>query len=154
MIDPVVRRASAEDIADLDQLELTARTDAQSIKGGPRQLEIVPPRRGRWLEASSEVYVALLDGLCVGYLVGVPGDVWVIESVFVRPEAREVGFGDALLEAAIHSAERFGSRRIEGTALPGDRETKNLYERAGVTAKAITVGKDLNGPSIGGHVSQ
>ena len=33
----------------------------------------------------------------------------------------------------------FGGRDgVEGQALPGDRETKNLYERAGITARLIT----------------
>ena len=34
-------------------------------------------------------------------------------------------------------------RALEGEALPGDRETKNLYERAGITARLITVSKSL-----------
>ena len=32
---------------------------------------------------------------------------------------------------------------IEAVALPGDRETKNLFERAGLTARKITVYKSL-----------
>jgi hypothetical protein len=32
---------------------------------------------------------------------------------------------------------------LEGTALPGDRDTKNLYERAGVVARKIVVSKPL-----------
>jgi len=33
--------------------------------------------------------------------------------------------------------------RIEGEALPGDRETKNLYERARITARLIVVSSEL-----------
>jgi len=32
---------------------------------------------------------------------------------------------------------------VEAEALPGDRETKNLYERAGITARNIVVSKRL-----------
>ena len=32
---------------------------------------------------------------------------------------------------------------VEGTALPGDRDTKNLYERAGITARKIIVSTRL-----------
>ena len=35
-------------------------------------------------------------------------------------------------------------RVLEGHALPGDRETKNLYERAGITARLITVSRRLD----------
>lgn len=52
---------------------------------------------------------------------------------------REVGFGDWLLEAALAGARLHGCEVLEGTALPGDRATKNLYERAGIKARKITV---------------
>ena len=61
----------------------------------------------------------------------------------MHPEARELGFGDWLLEAALHAARDAGSTVLEGTALPGDRDTKNLYERAGIKARKITVSLPL-----------
>lgn len=154
MIDPTVRPATAADEADLDRLEGEARSNLSATRGGPRLLELVPSRRGRWLGEEVETLVADLDGFCVGFLVGVPGQIWVVESVYVMPEARELGFGDELLAAAIASAKRAGSARLEATALPGDRETKNLYERAGVTAKAITVAVELNDLSTEATASQ
>jgi len=36
-----------------------------------------------------------------------------------------------------------GCAAIEGEALPGDRDVKNLYERAGITARLIVVSKAL-----------
>ena len=66
-------------------------------------------------------------------------DVAHVDQVFVTPAARELGFGDALLEAAVAAAREEGARVLEGHALPGDRDTKNLYERAGITARLITV---------------
>jgi hypothetical protein len=59
----------------------------------------------------------------------------------VAPEAREVGFGDVLLAEAIGAIRSSGGVCIESFALPGDRDTKNLYERAGVTARKIIVSK-------------
>lgn len=154
MIDPTVRPADTPDEADLDQLEEAARAGLVEVRGGPRLLELVPPRRGRWFGDGVETLVAVLDGWCVGYLVGLPGDIWVVESVYVMPEVRELGFGDELLATAIASARRAGAVRLEATALPGDRETKNLYERAGVTAKAITVALELSDPSTGAPASR
>ena len=40
-------------------------------------------------------------------------------------------------------AEAAGARLLEGHALPGDRQTKNLYERAGIKARLITVSTTL-----------
>jgi GNAT superfamily N-acetyltransferase len=80
------------------------------------------------------------DEVIVGYLiVDVDGAVALIDQVFVTPEARELGFGDALLAAALEEARAAGAGVLEGHALPGDRDTKNLYERAGITARLITV---------------
>ena len=75
------------------------------------------------------------------------GAISFIEGVFVHPDAREVGCGDALVDEARNVAKERGGRRLEAIALPGDRETKNLYERAAITAKAITVAVDLSDPS-------
>ena len=67
-----------------------------------------------------------------------------VDQVFVTPEARGLGFGDALLAAGLAHARAVGARLFEGEALPGDRETKNLYERAGITARLITVSTRLD----------
>jgi len=72
------------------------------------------------------------------------GDVARIDQVYVTPDARELGFGDALLEAAADAARTSGASVLEGQALPGDRQTKNLYERAGITARLITVSRRLD----------
>ena len=85
------------------------------------------------------------DDVVVGYLVlDANGPVGRIDQVFVTPAARELGFGDALLEAATEEARAAGAAVLEGEALPGDRETKNLYERAKITARLITVSRRLD----------
>lgn len=154
MIEPLVRPAVPSDLEALDRLEAIARAGLVGNRGGDRLLELVSPRVGRWLSDDVRTVVTDVEGICAGFLVVVPGDVWTIESVFVEAWARELGCGDALIEWAIDAARAAQARRIEGTALPGDRETKNLYERAGVTAKAITVALDLSGPASSVDASQ
>ena len=39
---------------------------------------------------------------------------------------------------------RVGVGLVARVALPGDRETKNMYERFGVKARALIVSKSLN----------
>lgn len=88
--------------------------------------------------------MATIDDVVVGYLIlSTIGDLARIEDVYVHPEARELGFGDALLDAALGAARASGARLFEAEALPGDRETKNLYERAGIKARLITVSTPL-----------
>ena len=53
--------------------------------------------------------------------------------------------GDGLLGAAMDAARAQGARRLDALALPGDRATKNLYERAGVVARAIILSTRLDG---------
>jgi GNAT superfamily N-acetyltransferase len=149
-MDPVVRRAAPGDARPLGVLEAEAREALVEARGGARWLD-EHPAVGDWAAAitSGDVFVAVLEvgdgpGLVVGYLLLVVElPIARVDQVYVTPEARELGFGDALLEAATQAATAAGARLLEGTALPGDRETKNLYERAGITARSITVSRVL-----------
>jgi ribosomal protein S18 acetylase RimI-like enzyme len=91
----------------------------------------------------SDVYLTVIDEVVVGYLVADLGADRVvrIDQVWITPEARELGFGDALLALAMSTARTNGAEAVEGQALPGDRHTKNLYERAGIVARLITTYK-------------
>lgn len=146
MVDPVVRAARQDDVDQLRSLEAEARAALRGQRGGDRWLETHPPRGAEWGSAVADgsVDVAVIGDVVVGYLVfrcNVP--VASIDEVYVTPEARNVGFGDALIESATSRARGAGCTLIEGEALPGDRETKNLYERAGITARLIVVSKSL-----------
>lgn len=154
MIDPTVRPAGTGDVDALRRLELEARDAVAASRGGSRWLDEHPAIAGGWPAAVERraVFVAevALDGdrsAIVGYvvvdLVADPMPVVVVDQVFVHPDARELGFGDALVAAAVDHGRRAGAELIEAQTLPGDREIKNLYERAGITARLITVSKRL-----------
>jgi GNAT superfamily N-acetyltransferase len=144
MIDPTVRPAADDgsDDAELALLEVEARDALVDQRGGARWLIEHPEIGDRWPERrrSADVLVAHIDVVVVGYLVAELGDDSIvrIDQVWVTPGAREVGFGDALLALAIERARGRGAVAVEGQALPGDRHTKNLYERAGIVARLIT----------------
>lgn len=152
MIDPVVRRAGPADTGPLAVLEREARHALVDARGGRRWLEEHPEIDPHWDDAvaARRVFAAELafpdePAHVVGYLVlDVGGDIAHVDQVYVTPDARELGFGDALLEAATDAARAAGAAVLEGHALPGDRETKNLYERAGITARLITVSRRLD----------
>ena len=82
------------------------------------------PAVGDWVPAIEDharwIGVAELDGFVVGYLeLAVTGDIAVVRQVYVQPEARELGFGDALLDAARQEAQRHGCSALEGFASAG-----------------------------------
>ena len=143
----VVRRAEHADAAQLSQLEGEARHHLIDQRGGAALLAEQAPI-GDWSAAIEDhgrwVGVAELDDFVVGYIeLALAGEIAVVRQVYVQPEARELGFGDGLLDAARREAQRHGCSTLEGFALPGDRETKNLFERAGITARKIIVSTRL-----------
>jgi GNAT superfamily N-acetyltransferase len=143
VIDPTVRRADpADDLAPLIELEQEARAALVGQRGGDRWLAEHPAVGRDWAARclSADVWVGVIDLVVIGYLVAELGDDLVVrvDQVWVTPEARELGFGDELLATAIASARERGAVAVEGQALPGDRHTKNLYERAGIVARLIT----------------
>jgi GNAT superfamily N-acetyltransferase len=147
VLDPTVRRAVANDAADIELLEREARGALIGQRGGERWLIEHPEVGETWTERflTADVWVAHIERVVVGYLVAVLGSDRIVrvEQVWVTPEARELGFGDGMLNAAIAGAMERGAEAVEGQALPGDRHTKNLYERAGIVARLITTYKRL-----------
>jgi GNAT superfamily N-acetyltransferase len=150
MIDPIVRGADParhDDMTQLVQLESEARAALVDQRGGERWLVEHPEVGAGWPARchGSDVYVAVIGDVLVGYLVADLGDDLIVrvDQVWVTPEARELGFGDELLATAIESARSRGAVAVEGQALPGDRHTKNLYERAGIVARLITTFRRL-----------
>jgi len=142
-----VRPMTVDDADQVAALELSARTHLLEQRGGPAHLA-ERPAVGDWCQLLSQpdalAWVATIDDIVIGYLQLrlLPATAEVMQ-VYVDPEAREVGFGDWLLEAALAAARPHGCTVLEGTALPGDRATKNLYERAGIKARKITVSLEL-----------
>ncbi len=95
------------------------------------------------------VLVATADGQMAGYLVAVyeplrSGDAMMrVIDLWVHPEARGIGLGNALMRQAVAVANDRGCTGIDARALPGDRVTKNFFESFGLVARTIEVHKAL-----------
>lgn len=145
-------RPATEDDHDAISALFDAATEELRVeKGGElwaRQVDraggFVPPPDG-----AGVVLVGTLDDAVVGYAVvradalADGGELAVLTDVYVEPDARDVGVGEALLDAAIEWARGRGCLGIDALALPGMRETKNFFEAAGLVARAIVVHKRL-----------
>lgn len=142
------RPAVAADVPELQRLVARARADVAGQRGA-----------GQWLATQAPEPPDAPDGWLVGRLDDVPVGaaltapvVWPdgrlvveIRFLYVEPEARELAVGEVLVDAVLDAARAAGAFAVESTALPGDRELKNLFERFGLVARAITVHKALDG---------
>lgn len=150
-MDTTVRRATAADAAELAELEEEARRAAVDLRGGSRLLADHSPVAGEWARwlggATHAAWIARIDSLAVGYLaLQLPsqrGGVGLVTQVFVTPGARELGLGEQLVEAALDALVEAGAGTLDALALPGDRLTKNLFERAGVVSRLIVLSRPL-----------
>lgn len=142
-----VRAGVADDAVQLAELEDRARRPLSEVRGGAAWLR-ENPAIDDWAPrlAAGGVFVAAIDAVVVGMIeLDLPGADGIarVRQVYVDPDARGVGFGDMLLDIALDCAREHGAIIIEAEALPGDRDTKNLYERAAITARKITVSAPL-----------
>jgi len=93
--------------------------------------------------------VGTIDESVVGYALSHIEDLddgaplAVVDDLYVDPEARSVGVGEALMNAVVAWGTEEGCVGVDAWALPGDRATKNFFEAFGLTARAILVHKPL-----------
>jgi GNAT superfamily N-acetyltransferase len=142
-----IREALPADAAALTWLQALARNALIGVRGGDTLLAEEPPVND-WVARLGEpgwVFVGCLDDIVFAYIEGVmsSSSVVYVRQVFVHPEARELGLGDGMLATLCEAARAAGVQRVEGAALPGDRDTKNLYERASITARKLIVSAQL-----------
>jgi GNAT superfamily N-acetyltransferase len=153
------RRATIEDLDRLVELAGGAHDELRLLRGGA----IWAVREAR-PGPLSDAYRALLDddgqllvaGVFAGYVVGF-GSVRtetlrdgrllaVVDDVYVEPPFRGVSVGEAVMDALIEWAQARGCTGIDSLALPGDRDTKNFFERFGLKARALVVHRSFVEP--------
>lgn len=150
------RIAVEADVPALAALHQAARADMESKRGG-RIWSLREAAISRTADAFLELLdadrtiavVGTIDDAVVGYALAHIEDLddgaelVVIDELFVEPDARSVGVGEALMGAIVTWGTDAGCIGVDGWALPGDRVTKNFFEAFGLTARAILVHKRL-----------
>lgn len=148
-------------VGDLDAIALLTRQGIAELRpnrGGAvwhryeAAAEPHEPRLGALLSGEDPTGLAVvgtIDDVVVGYgLVGTDtlhdgATIAVVSDLYVDPEARGIGLGEAMMDQLVAWAEDRGAIGIDALALPGDRHTKNFFETFGLTARAIVVHRDL-----------
>lgn len=150
------RRATAADVPAVVPLVAAAGDEKRHQKGGPLWFR----RERRWGDPEAEILAALaaadhevavgtIDGAVVGYGIvrterlGDDSILGVIDDIYVDPDARSVGVGEALMDHLIAWCRAQGCFGVDSLALPGDRATKNFFESFGLVARAIVVHRSL-----------
>ncbi|MGO9558199.1 MAG: GNAT family N-acetyltransferase [Acidimicrobiales bacterium] len=141
----VARPASAGDADRLTALRTRATSEVAGQRGGALLVRAElsgaegNPGSGRLLA------VVEIEDAVVGYLdaemaaLEGGGQVCRVTSLYVEPEAREVGAGEALMDHVKDWASARHAEGIDVLALPGAREVKNFFETAGFAARLIVM---------------
>ncbi len=77
--------------------------------------------------------VVLAEALRDGGVLG------VITDLFVHPEARSVGVGEAMIGCLVAYCTEHHCVGIDALVLPGHRAAKNFFEESGFTARALVM---------------
>ena len=97
----------------------------------------------------SSAFVGTLDDAVVGYgIVEVHelrdgGRLGLVTELYVEPDARQVGVGEALVGELLGWCREHRCTGIDATALPGHRAAKNFFEEQGLVSRSLTMHREL-----------
>jgi len=152
------RAATPDDVPAITALARTAVGELGLLRGGPvwqlQDARVEPIEEGIAADVAlssdqGRVVVGTIDGTIVGYGVShlealSDGSVLAeVSDLYVDPEARGIGLGEAMMDLLVAHAREAGAIGIDALALPGDRATKNFFETFGLKARAIVVHRSL-----------
>jgi ribosomal protein S18 acetylase RimI-like enzyme len=149
------RPATPADVPALTALADAAADELAPTRGGVVFLAREAPPRGpeRFTTGLDDDDVLVVAGAVDGELVGYGtvrievlrdgSRLGVIDDLFVLPDARGIGVGEAMADLLIEFCRARDCAGIDAVALPGNRATKNFFETFGLVARAIVVHRSL-----------
>jgi GNAT superfamily N-acetyltransferase len=151
------RPATPEDLPRISELAELLRHELIPMKGGAlwgaREALTAPfedTYRALIDRDDALVVVGTVDETVVGFGVVVLEQLrtgkplGVVTDLFVEPDARAVGVGEAMADDLVAFCTTRGCVGIDALALPGHRAAKNFFEESGFIARAITMHRPLD----------
>lgn len=154
------RPATVDDLDRLSALAALAVAELSGLRGGDiwaaREAAPGPPRdhlaavlndpsqhavAGEFGDYIAAYGIVRVEMLRTGERLG------VVEAIFTEGPFRGVGLGEVVMDRLVGWATAQGCAGIDSLALPGDRETKNFFERFGLKARALLVHAPLPLPA-------
>jgi GNAT superfamily N-acetyltransferase len=155
--DGEARPARIDETGAIAGLAREARSEALEYRGGERWMatEAAPEPledhlAGLIADPEAVLVAGLWDDTVVGYgwarrIVRLDGSpIARIEELFVTPQGRSVGVGEALFDSLMQWARDQELAAIDAFVLPGHREAKNFFETFKMTAHALIVHTQLD----------
>jgi ribosomal protein S18 acetylase RimI-like enzyme len=155
-----VEAARAANDSDVERLAVLGRlgaTELAPMRGGPvwaaREARAEPlddAYRALLARTDTSVVVGTIDDVVIGLGVGRierlrdGRDLGIIEELYVEPEARSVGVGEAIVDLLLDFFVAAGCIGADALALPGNRATKNFFEQHGFVARSIVMHRPLD----------
>jgi GNAT superfamily N-acetyltransferase len=157
------RLAVAADIPELAKLSGIQAGELAPMRGGhvwSAKHLVAPPVEGTLAallaSPTTTVVVGTVDDVVLGFgilqidTLRTGERLAVIAELFVDEGAREIGVGEEILEMLLTAARDAGCIGVDAGTLPGHRATKNFFETAGFTARAIVMHHALSAETDGG----
>lgn len=155
MIKVATRLADKSDIPAASAILSDAETEIERWRGGKvlwqdRPSGEIADLLAKCLDRDDKLCViGTLDDVAVG--IGLVAQTQLANSdpiakihiLYVLKDARGVGAGEAMMTALSEWSQARGCTGIDAIALPGDRSTKNFFESHGMSARALTLSKQL-----------
>ena len=150
-MDVAARAATSEDLDVLVALYRLLAAEMAEYHPMWALADALPEPAGEALAAGladpdSLLYVGTIDGIPFGFVfarsevTATGGErVGSVRYIFTEPEAREVGIGEAMLEAVMEALRVRGHRLFDAHVLPGHRAVKNFFEAGGFSARSIVM---------------
>lgn len=155
-MDVSARPAADHELEAIAEIAGLGHAELRPLRGGEiwsqweaRDEPLLPSLRDTHARDDAALFVGLIDATVVGFAAVERQPLYDgravghLTEIYVLPDARGVGVGEALMGAVedwCRSRECVG---IDSIALPGDRATKNFFESFGLVARALRVHRAL-----------
>jgi ribosomal protein S18 acetylase RimI-like enzyme len=147
-----VRPAGPGDLPDIVDLAGIMHAELDPMRGGDiwavreaREIPLDDAYRFVLDQPDARLVVGTIDGVVVGFGAGQVeclqdgSRLGIVSDLFVHPEARAVGVGEAMLGDLVAFFRARGCVGVDALALPGHRAAKNFFEESGFSARAIVM---------------